>query len=76
MDNPRDEHVMTSHALDLLELTPEQLAWRERAVTMLFTTRPIDTGSTSGSTEGGCRVDPLGLLETRDNRLWSAHREH
>ena len=26
MDNPRDEHVMTSHALDLLELTPEQLA--------------------------------------------------
>jgi hypothetical protein len=26
MYNPRDEHVMTSHAMDLLELTPEQLA--------------------------------------------------
>jgi hypothetical protein len=25
MYNPRDEHVMTSHAMDLLELTPEQL---------------------------------------------------
>jgi hypothetical protein len=25
MYNPRDEHAMTSHALDLLELTPEQL---------------------------------------------------
>lgn len=26
MYNPRDEHYMTSHAIDLLELTPEQLA--------------------------------------------------
>lgn len=26
MYNPRDSHVMTSHALDLLELSPEQLA--------------------------------------------------
>jgi hypothetical protein len=26
MYNPRDEHVMTSHGMDLLELTPEQLA--------------------------------------------------
>ena len=26
MYNPRDEHVMTSHAVDLLRLTPEQLA--------------------------------------------------
>lgn len=26
MYNPRDEHVMTSHAMDLLELTPQQLA--------------------------------------------------
>lgn len=26
MYNPRDSHVMTSHALDILELTPEQLA--------------------------------------------------
>ena len=25
MYNPRDEHVMTSHAMDLLEFTPEQL---------------------------------------------------
>jgi hypothetical protein len=25
MYNPRDEHIMTSHAMDLLELTPEQL---------------------------------------------------
>jgi hypothetical protein len=24
--NPRDEHVMTSHAMDILELTPDQLA--------------------------------------------------
>lgn len=26
MYNPRDQHAMTSHAMDLLELTPEQLA--------------------------------------------------
>jgi hypothetical protein len=26
MYNPRDEQAMTSHALDVLQLTPEQLA--------------------------------------------------
>lgn len=38
--NPRDEHVMTSHAIDILELTPQRLALeRTRGHNFLFDTQ-------------------------------------
>ena len=42
--NPRDEHVMTAHASDILELTPEQLVVERHAAITLVTICRSHTG--------------------------------